>query len=241
MKNSSFKLLPVLALPFLCAGAAFATPSATVVNIEAKVFFIGNYSGQGAYADPGNNYWNAFTTTAGGSNLIASDGVTPTTISFSVGGIPSGQVGFGGGAYGNLLADYYYVGGTTPATFTIGGLTPGHNYDVYLYSQPGSSGATDRAATFTLGGDSKSLPAFSINSFIENTNYVVFHVASIAGTSLNGSFVGSLGGNEAELNGLQIVDLGAAAVPEPSAYAALAGLAFLGIAAGRRRARRDGA
>ena len=231
--KTSIKLLQLLALPMLFAGAASAQ---TVVNIEAKVFFIGNYSGQGAYSDPGNNYWNAFTTTAGGTNLTASDGVTPTTISFSVGGIPSGQVGFGGSADGNLLADYYYVGGTTPATFTIGGLTTGHSYDVYIYSQPGSSGETDRAATFTLGSDSKSLPAFSINGFIENTNYVVFHATSVGGT-LSGSFVGSLGGNEAEMNGLQIVDLGATPIPEPSRYAALAGLALLGFVAVRRSPR----
>jgi hypothetical protein len=234
MKKFPIQCLQLLALPMLFGSAATA---ATVVNIEAKVSFIGNYSGQGAYSDPGHNYWNAFTTTAGGTNLTASDGVTPTTISFSVGGIPSGQVGFGGGAYGNLLADYYYLYGTTPATFTIGGLTAAHDYDFYIYSQPGSSGVTDRAATITLGSDSKSLSALSVSSFIEDTNYVVFHVTSIGGTSLSGSFVGSMGGNEAELNGLQIVDLGATAVPEPSTCAAVAGLTLLGFAAVRRRRR----
>ena len=140
---------------------------------------------------------------------------------------------------GSLLADYYYVYGTTPATFTIGGLTPGHSYEVYIYSQPGSSGVTDRAATITLGSQSKDLTALSINSFEENTNYVVFHISSIGGTTLNGSFVGNMGGNEAELNGLQIVDLGVAPVPEPSTYAAITGLAMLGLTAARRRTRKD--
>ncbi len=228
--------LQLLSLALLFGATATAQ---TVVNIEAKVFFIGTYSGQGAYSDPGNNYWNSFTTTAGGTNLLASDGVTATTISFSVAGISSGQVGFGGtpSFAGNLLADYYYVGGTTPATFTIGGLTPGHDYQVYIYSQPGSSGVTDRDATITLESASQNLTARSINSFQEGVNYVVFNVSSIGGTTLSGSFVGSLGGNEAELNGLQIVDLGAAAVPEPSAFAALAGATFLGLAALRRRPR----
>jgi hypothetical protein len=232
MKILPAKILHIAALPLLCAGAASAQ---TVVNIEAKVSFVSAYSGQGAYDDPGNNYWNTFTSTAGGTNLVASDGVTPTTISFSVAGIPSNQIGFGGtpSFAGNLLADYYYVIGASAATFSIGGLTPGHSYDVYFYSQAGSSFSTDRAATFTLDGVSADLTAFTVNAFEEGTNYVVIRATSIGGTTLSGSFVGSLGGNEAELNGLQIVDLGA--IPEPSACAALFGFAVLGVASGKRR------
>lgn len=206
-----------------------------VVNIDAKISSIPVYSGQGAYADPGNNYWNAVTSTAGGSNFLASDGTTVTTLSFSVAGIPSGQIGQGGtpAFAGGLLADYYYVIGTTAATFTIGGLTTGHRYDFYFYSQAGSSGATNRAATFTLDGNEQDLTAYLSGSFVEGTNYVKFSLTP-EGTSLSGSFVGSLGGNEAELNGLQIVDHGAA-IPEPSSYAVLAGLVALGLVVWRRR------
>lgn len=232
--------LKSFALLLLAAGAASAQ---TVVNIEAKVSFWGAYSGQGAYADAGNNYWNSFTTTTGGTNLLASDGVTSTTLSFSVSGIPEDQIGFGGPPEfaGNLLADYYYLYGTTPATFTIGGLTPGHSYEVYIYSQAGSSNSTDRAATFTLGGESRGLTAYTVDAFVEGTNYVLFHVSSIASTSLTGSFVGSLSGgqagNEAELNGLQIVDLGATPIPEASTVTIVLGLAALGCVATRRRVR----
>lgn len=220
----------------LSAGAASAQ---TVVNIEAKVSFWGAYSGQGAYADAGNNYWNSVTTIAGGTNLLASDGVTTTTLSFSVSGIPEDQIGFGGPPEfaGNLLADYYYLYGTTPATFTLGGLTPGHGYDVYIYSQAGESYSTDRAATFTLGGESRDLTAYTVHAFVEGTNYVLFHVSSIASTSLTGSFVGNQNGNEAELNGLQIVDLGVTPIPEASMVASVLGLVALACVATRRRVR----
>ena len=236
MNKHLAKLLHLLVLPLLYGGTA--TAQTVVVNIEANVGFLPDYSGQGAYADPGQNYWNTFTSTAGGTGLLASDGVTPTTISFSVSGIADDQIGFGGTpAFADyLLADYYYVTDTTPATFTIGGLTAGHAYDIYFYSQAGSSDSTDRAATFTLDGSSHDLTAFTADSFVEGTNYVVFTVTP-TGTVLTGSFVGNLGGNEAELNGLQIVDLGASSIPEPSTYATLAGLAALGLAVGQRRRR----
>jgi hypothetical protein len=223
----SFALLVLLLL-----GVGGATAQLTV-NIDVSIGFVPTYSGQGAYSDPGNDYWNGITSTAGGSNFLASDGVTATTLSFSVAGIDSGQIGYGGtpANAGGLLADYFYVTGTTPATFTLGGLTPGHSYDVYLYSQAGSSYSTDRLATLTFGSSSQNLTAYTVGSFVEGTNYVVFHVTP-DGTSVSGSFVGNLGGNEAELNGLQVVDHGVA-VPEPSTYAALAGLAALGLAATR--------
>lgn len=231
MKKSLLALL-------VCAwfGGAGVTAQ-VVVNIDAKISSIPVYSGQGAYADPGKDYWNAVTSTAGGSGLLASDGTTVTTLSFSVAGIPIGQIGQGGtpAFAGGLLADYFYVIGTTPATFTIGGLTAGHSYDFYFYSQAGSSGATNRAATFILDGNAQDLTAYLSASFVEGGNYVKFSLTP-GGTSLSGSFVGNMGGNEAELNGLQIVDYGAA-IPEPSTYAAWAGVAALGLVMWRRRQR----
>ncbi|AOS43129.1 hypothetical protein Verru16b_00170 [Lacunisphaera limnophila] len=209
-----------------------------VVNIDVKISFVPVYVGQGAYADPGHDYWNAVTSGVGATALLASDGVTTTTLSFAMDDPEYANIGFGGDQEfaGNLLADYFYMDGATPTAFTLGGLTPGHAYDIYLYSQAGSSYSTDRAATFTLDGSTQGLTAFTIAAYEEGTNYVRFSVTA-TGTSLGGSFIGSLGFNEAELNGLQIVDHGVAAIPEPSTYAALAGLAALALVA-RRRPRR---
>lgn len=101
-----FRTLAWLLLGQVCAASAAAQ---IVVNIDAKSSSVATYSGQGAYADSGNNYWNAVTSTAGGSGFLASDGTTVTTISFSVSGIPSNQIGYGGvpnfagGVAGGLL------------------------------------------------------------------------------------------------------------------------------------------
>lgn len=220
----------------LALGTGVTTSAQVTVNIDVKISFVATYSGQGAYADPGHNYWNTVTSAAGGSGFVASDGVTATSLSFSFDDVDGAQIGYGGTPdfAGGLLADYFYMDGSTPAAFTIGGLTVGHSYDVYFYSQAGSSESTDRAATFLLNGTSHDLTAYTVGSFEEGTNYVVFSLIA-TGTSFSGSFVGSMGGNEAELNGLQIVDHGASAIPEPSTYAAFAGLAALGLAAWKRR------
>lgn len=228
MSTSGPRILALLTLAVLGAGHAAAQ---TVVNIDAKIGFQGVYSGQGAFADPGHDFWNAVTSNAGGSNLTASDGTTTTSLSISFSG--TSGIGFGGApAFAtNLLADYYYT--HTSASFTIGGLTAGHTYQFYFYSQAGSSGATDRAAIFTLNGNTQSLTGDLAGSFVQGTNYVTFTVTP-SGTSLAGSFAVDVGngGGEAEFNGVQIVE---SAVPEPSTYAAIAGAVALVGAVGFRR------
>jgi hypothetical protein len=240
MKSNSRLAVLFTTLLLIVAGKA---KGAVVVNIEAKASFVGAYSGQGAYADPGNNSWNSFRYISGGSSLLASNG-TPTSLSFS-GTADGSDAGFGGGDNGLLLADYWYVYGRNVGTFTVGGLTSGNAYSVYVYSQAGSSGATDRAATITLGSASQNLTglAGAGGSLVAGQNYVVFNISSLSGTSLNGTFATLTGSGEAELNGLQIVDLGpgsggsSSTVPDASTSGWLVGLALLGCAAGQRRLR----
>jgi hypothetical protein len=242
MKSNSRLAVLFTTLLLIVAGKA---KGAVVVNIEAKASFLLAYSGQGAYADPGNNSWNSFRDITGGSSLLASNG-TPTSLSFSGTGVIGGpDAGFGGLDDGLLLADYWYVIGSNVGTFTVGGLTAGNAYSVYVYSQAGSSGATDRAATITLGSASQNLTglAGAGGSLVAGQNYVVFNISSLSGTSLNGTFATLTGSGEAELNGLQIVDLGpgsggsSSTVPDASTSGWLVGLALLGCAAGQRRLR----
>src|SRR3974390_778453 len=89
MKNNC-KTLILLAL---CIGLCDTATLAQVINFDVPGGAgAANYSGQGAYPDPGNNYWNPVVgngTT--GPNSYLSDGVTPSSITLT------SQMG---GAYG---------------------------------------------------------------------------------------------------------------------------------------------
>lgn len=230
MKSFPPKLFAFVALALFARAGATAQ---VVVNVDFNAV-TGTYSGQGVFSDPGNNFWNGLTAITGGSNFTASDGVTSTGVSMTFSG--AAGVGYGGAASfaTNLMSDYLYRTGSSPVTFTITGLVAGAAYEFYFYSQAGSSGQTNRHAIFTLDGNSANVTAENANSFIEGTNYVMFSLTP-SGTSLAGSFAVAPGFSEAELNGFQIVQL--TAVPEPSTYALIGGLAALAGACVFRRRR----
>ncbi|HWA84670.1 MAG TPA: PEP-CTERM sorting domain-containing protein [Opitutus sp.] len=165
------------------------------------------------------------------ATMFASDGTTPTSIrvlfdgsSFGTGGAPEFAA--------DLFQGYYYTG-SSGAAFTITGLTAGDSYDFYFYSQ---SGALDdhRAAIFTFDGTDLTATAIPDLSFESGVNYVEFSVTP-TGTSLAGFFTTAPGAGEADFAGVQVVTV--SAVPEPSTYAAIAGLAGLGFAFIRQRRR----
>lgn len=136
----------------------------------------------------------------------------------------------------------------------VGGLAIG-TYDVYISSR--MTNATNSAASYTqsifagventstnfnfssytskdLTYSNPTVASGAISAWSENANYVKFSISiTTVGQYLNLAVDGSGSENRGFLNSLQIVPT--SQIPEPSAFAALAGLAGLGLAASRRR------
>ncbi|MFA6287819.1 MAG: hypothetical protein WC661_10590 [Opitutaceae bacterium] len=242
-------MLPFKGRPIVLAAAVFALASsaqALVVNVDFDYATNGSgtYSGQGAYSDPGNNFWNSihYLNVDFPPVLKASDGSTDTGITVSISGYPDAFDFSGGGDPGplasSLMQDYLYTynNGSSPVLFSIGGLTAGETYQFYFYSAVGGNNSVrDRQAVFTLDGVSQNVNGYSsvtggsalYSLFVLGDNYLEFTVTP-TGTSLAGSFYTPTSG-EAEFNGLQIVQ-----IPEPSTCAWIAGLGVLVLAIANR-------
>ncbi|MCM2274983.1 MAG: PEP-CTERM sorting domain-containing protein [Candidatus Didemnitutus sp.] len=141
-----------------------------------------------------------------------------------------------GGLDGNDLPvfDAYAHAGGNRMNFTINNLTPNSSYDLYVYmgrntnhwllETPGqveSGSVTVGAATQTVNYQ------FAQTSYAQGVNYVLF-------SSLLSNPDGEITFSTSNIvNGFSI----ATAIPEPSTYAALAGLLVFGLVAMRHRRR----
>lgn len=256
--------LPLLVTALGCALLLNRAP-AQVVNFNFGLNNPVSYSGQGAYSDPGNNYWNAvgpnfvedfdfdtfdFITSPGTyaqtrSPMYASDGTTLTNIRIVfynngiTGDANSPDNSFGSGDNqpfaDGLFHQYYYTSGTE--AFTISGLTAGQAYDFYFYGSTGRL-ASDRSGIVTLDGDSLPFTSATQSAFVEGDNFVKFNVIP-SGTSLSGSIARNITAvGETNLAGLQIVPVASVPVPEPATYAAVLGaIALAGVVIQRRRSK----
>jgi hypothetical protein len=173
-----------------------ASASTRVINVD-----VGNnggtYSGQGAYADPGNDFWNGFDTS--GPNLTASDGVTQTGVSVSIGNTGGYTVSLNN----KLMKDYRYVTGSNSGTITLSGLEPNSDYLIYVYaySQP-----TNKQATVTLNGVTAPQTTGTADPeiFVEGSNYVKIATRSDSAGVIAGTFR-RLPSGESDLSGFQII------------------------------------
>ncbi|MBK1834169.1 discoidin domain-containing protein [Roseibacillus ishigakijimensis] len=175
-----------------------------VVNLDIEPATGSTFSGQGAYQDPGHDYWNS--SAAGMTNLVASDGVTVTGVEVTLstgsrhnalgGNVPAGQ------SHSELMGDYAYSR-DADTTVDLAGLTPGGDYLVYFYCQGDQLG---QKATVTLDGRTVDTSGLLDGTIAENGNYVVLPVTADGNGEVTG-LVARQGSRYAACNGLQIVEL----------------------------------
>jgi hypothetical protein len=175
-----------------------------------------NYSGQGAYPDPGNNYWNSIigggTTRA--TNLLSNGSThSPITLTSQLGGSYGTQGTQGTPAA--LQQPYEYNNAALQAD-TLNGV-PAGTYNLYLYgiNNTGTRGTLFTVSTSLSASTSQgtvNTPA-SLTSFVAGADYVVFtNLVVGADGTITFTWVGNAdpdvtlsGNNEGDLNALQLV------------------------------------
>jgi hypothetical protein len=172
-----------------------------------------NYSGQGAYPDSGNNYWNAIV--GGGTTLatnLISDGVTasPITLTSQLGGTYGTQ-----GAQGTPagLQQPYEYNNAKLQTDTLNNV-PAGTYNLYLYgiNNTGTRGTIFTVSTSLMSPVTQSTvnTPNSLTTFIPGADYVVFNNVVVgADGTITFTWVGNpnvilSGNNEGDLNALQL-------------------------------------
>jgi hypothetical protein len=187
------KRVIVVAAVLFAVGAA----QALVVNVDINAAGTATYSGQGAYADSGNNSWNAFSEDVSTlNNLTASDGVTATTIAVS---ITNGRFDYT--LSNDLMSDYAYANGS-PIDVTISGLTPSASYTLYVYCQGDNA---SQNATVTFDGSSETTTGDVSGSLVAGGNYVILPVTADESGEVSGT-VAPDGSSYVAINGLQIAE-----------------------------------
>ncbi|MGJ8652531.1 MAG: carbohydrate-binding protein [Opitutaceae bacterium] len=184
---------------------SFSLSHALVVNVDIDASVLETFSGQGGYADSGNDYWNS--SVNGLNDLTASDGVTASTIDLAIsttnrysvigGNIPAGQ------SHSNLVGDYSYAR-DADITVDISGLEPSEPYRLYIYCQ---GDQLSQKATVTFPGNSSvSTTGLVDGTIAEGQNYVVMDVTSDASGIISGTIARN-GSRYVAINGIQIVEL----------------------------------
>ena len=220
---------------------------AQVINFDTPGGVGGtNFNGQGALSDPNNNYWNpiAFNNTTSSTGL-ESDGITSTGVTLTTAGLGNsynpGQGGIGLAPDGTdlpvaLFDPFAYTQAASPSyTLTLNNVAAG-SYNLFLYATNNDSGNLD-STVFTIGSQSLTVLNAGDTTFVEGSNYVEFTgISPVDGVISITATHGAAGVNgEIDFNGLQ---LAAAEVPEPSAYALLlAGLGSMIVLLRNKRVR----
>ena len=163
------------------------------------------YSGQGAFGDAGNDYWNILTFEKRTAiDLLTSDGSIVTTIDVNIDG-GNGYIDLAKTNY--LLSDYFYNATTT----TITGLDPDAGYFVYVYAAGDVAG---QGSTITIGTEVQGTSGLQGDGFVLGGNYVIFEATADA----TGQIVIE---SSAKINGFQIVEGEQATLPDEGGFSNL--------------------
>lgn len=207
----------ITTLALLTLSPSWASAEIINADFQGKIFGIVGpngdgtaYSGQGALADPGNDFWNGIALAGDGNDSYPSfttpalaDSENQTTmVTLTIG--PSGgtyyhfnQSAFGApdenwaSGFGSLLGDYL-DGGGGGSSVAINNLTPNGVYNVYLYGTTSGTGGS----SFTIGGSTQTTTSLSSpHDLEEGVDYVIFSnaVANASGLitiSYTGKFAG---------------------------------------------------
>lgn len=202
------KQLVTSGLAVACAMLCDTTQAQSALNFDVPGSYGTPYSGQGAYSDPGNNYWNTIPGSGGtSSGNLLSDGLTSTLITLSLSSYQTYNNGGDGGvdpAIGGLMAPFILENNGTPVTGTFNNV-PNGTYDLYLYG--GNYPDQDRGTSFTVNGVTQSTLGINynqlnhtsaLNSFVQGGS---FNNATVVGG------VGTLPANAAAANYVEFADL----------------------------------
>ncbi|MBS0630315.1 MAG: PEP-CTERM sorting domain-containing protein [Verrucomicrobia bacterium] len=233
--NSRFRLLT-------CALALFSAAVASAQTVINVAFGSTPYTGLSAVpGSTSSDVWNLWSAPNGavdgswlsgalvdatGAATLVEGEARSTTDQLWNGGIPGNAI--------TLFDSYWHLSGLGTLTVTISGLAEYSVHDLYIYGArrtddpdilvgPGSSAFTVGSTTLTTSYDG------SVSSFDESINYVRF-VSLVADSK--GMIIFTA--DESISNGFSLVSP-TTPVPEPATYAALAGLAALGLAIQYRR------
>ncbi len=206
---------------FFLAGLASLAPVASAAFFSVDIISGSGgdayTTGAGVFGDA-STVWNGFSRSASASNVALQDetGATSSvTVSWTRTSSGTGEASTG--AFANLG-----ISSITTGDVAIDGLTPGLSYDLAVYS------SWNGTPSFTVGAVTKNISASADwSALTEGTHYALFQsVASGGGTVTFTSNANPSGnGGHSRWSAFQIQP---SAVPEPSEYAAVTGLA-LGI------------
>lgn len=231
--NSPLRLLACAVLLFTAATAS----AQTVINAS----FGGAYTGKNALPDStDSDVWSPWDAANGPTNGEWESGPLLDTAGnlTSISAIASSTTGeiWRGGITGNavpLFDSYWHLNGLGELTLTIQNLERFTTYDLYVYGarrtdDPGIP-IGPSTGEFNIGVNALSTTYDgTADSFQENINYVHFNVLTDEGGEI-------VLHTTSIINGFTLVTPAATAVPEPSTYAIVAGVAALGLAIQYRR------